>query len=558
MTAMNDSRHNIYQSCFEPSRQGWDVLIKGRMLGADETPRHMVERLVDSLVGVEDRFETDEKEKAALANEFGHMLDEKLIVMSTPIVTNAGRFEKKPLSACTVPPLDLARDGLERIKKVVTDMHEDGMGTGFSLNDLDEPVRTLEQLNNIALESSVSGREDRPVGNMATLRVDSPRIMDFIKAKVEADQRGEIWKFNISVDCNSDFFEKLEDGGDIRLTDGSYLSARAIFDAIAEAAHICADPGLIFIDRMEADNPTPCVGHYVTTAPCAEVGLTTGESCQFGYINIAGFLSAGGAVEVDALRRVARLMTRILDNALEISIQNYTETANRTVMSQKRKIGIGICGLADLLVRLRMPYSSPEARQIALDIVTLINFESKQASYELAKTRGSFGAMSAPQGNRHIEEPSFIERRYGSLESRYVSLRDWIELAERIRSEKMLRNASTISLPPTGRSALIIDASTGVEPIFSKDAYLMIHPGLSLEEQMYIQTAKSIEPIDHLRMAAVLQKGVDESISKTINMSSETSKDDIAMIYKAAWDFGLKGVSVYREGSKNAQPVKLT
>ncbi len=528
------------------------------MLASGEEPSHMVERLVDALVGVEDQFGTSEQDKKNMAEELGHLIDDRYVVMSTPMITNAGRFVDKPLSACTVPPLDLAHDDIQHIRTVVTHMHEDGMGTGFSLNGLADPVGVLKMLNTIAVQSARSGKEDRPVGNMATLRFDDAHILDFIRAKVAADYGGESWKFNISVDCGSEFFTQLDSDGFITLNDGSRHTAKSIFDEIVVAAYACADPGLIFIDRMEADNPTPCVGHYLTTAPCAEVGLAAGESCQFGYINVAAFADNQGILDVEKLRRAVRLMTRVLDNALDISIHNYTETANRTVMTLKRKIGVGICGLADLLVKMKLSYSSEKARKVALDVVTLINFESKQASHELAKTRGSFGAMSETVGNRHAETPSFIERRYGALESAYVSTREWMELAEKIRTEKMLRNASTIALPPTGRSALVIDASTGIEPIFSADTYLRLHPDLLQELYPYIETATHITPMDHLRMAAVLQKGVDESISKTINMAPDAPKEDIDEIYRAAWDFGLKGVSVYREGSKMMQPKHLS
>jgi len=170
--------------------------------------------------------------------------------------------------------------------------------------------------------------------------------------------------------------------------------------------------------------------------------------------------------------------------------------------------------------------------------------------------RGSFGAMSETVGNLHVETPSFIERRYGALESKYVTLGEWMELSEKIRTEKMLRNASTIALPPTGRSALVIDASTGIEPIFSKEVYLQLHPEVSVDNP-YLEIATHITPMDHLRMAAVLQKGVDESISKTINMTTQSTKTEIGSLYQAGWKLGLKGISIYREGSKMFQPKLL-
>lgn len=546
-----------YNSRFSPSERAITTLEKGRILNEGETPGQMIERVVNALTEVEKRFGTSTEEIRMLANEFGALLDEKYCIISTPVLTNAGRYFEKPLSACTVPSIDLVHDNISRIKKAIFEIHQDGMGTGFNLDHLPDPVATLKKLNHIAIESASSGKEDRPVGNMATLPVYHPKILEFINAKVSADNMKEIWKFNISVDCDSKFFEKLDVDGVVTLQDGTQLKAKEIFDAISQAAYVCADPGLIFLERMEEDNPTPGVGHYISTAPCAEVGLTKGESCQFGYINLARFLTKSDQIDIEKLKRTTHILTRILDNTLEISIDNYSEYVSKQVMSQKRKIGIGICGLADLLIRKGILYESEEARVLALDLVTLINFESKVASYKLAKTRGSFGAMELRLENKYLSTPSFLEKKYGNLSTKYVSSEDWQKLAREIRNTKLLRNASTIALPPTGRSALIIDASTGIEPIFSREDYLKLHPLLENRYRQFLQTAKSIKPEAHLLMAAFLQKGVDESISKTINLPKETTSEEIKEIYIAAWKLGLKGISIYREGSKNLQPKQI-
>jgi ribonucleoside-diphosphate reductase alpha chain len=548
----------IYSSNFVPSERALRVLQDGKILSDGENPSHMIERVVDVLTGIESNFGTNPEEIKILAKEFGSLLDGKYCVMSTPILTNAGRYFEKPLSACTVPSLDLVYDNIGHIKEVITKMHQDGMGTGFSLDDLDDPVVTLKKLNHIAIESSLSGKEDRPVGNMATLSVYHPKILEFINAKTSADKIKEDWKFNISVDCDTEFFKHLNTDSVITLRDGTKIKAKEIFNAISQAANACADPGLVFIERMEEDNPTPGVGHYVSTAPCAEVGLTKGESCQFGYINLMKFLNKSGEINLEKLKHATHILTRILDNALEISINNYSEDTNKEVMLLKRKIGIGICGLADLFVQKGILYDSEEARTLALDLITLINFESKVASHELAKTRGSFGAMTLALENKHLEQPSFIEKKYSNLKTKHVSREDWEKLARDIRSTKFLRNVSTIALPPTGRSALVVDASTGIEPIFSIEDYLITHPMLGKNYHKLLQTAKNITPKAHLLMATFIQKGVDESISKTINLPTETTTKDIEEIYLAAWSLGLKGISIYREGSKNLQPKHLS
>lgn len=555
---MDNKRINRYKSHFVSSDHAIRVLREGRIISEDESPGHMIERVVDSLTEVDSRFGTSPDEAQLLANEFGALLDEKYCVMSTPILTNAGRHVEKPLSACTVPSIDLAHDDFGLIAKIISRIHQDGMGTGFSLDELIDPVVTLKKLNDIAMKSALSGNEDRPVGNMATLSVYQPKILEFIKAKVPADLHSESWKFNISVDCDARFFESLAEGEFITLNDGTQVKAQEIFDQISQAASICADPGLVFLERMEEDNPIPGIGRYTTTAPCAEVGLIEGESCQFGYINLARFSGESGEIDIKKLIHATHLLTRMLDNALEISIGNYSEEANKRVMAQKRKIGIGICGLADLFVKQGLQYDSQEARSLALDLVTLVNFESKIASIGLAEIRGSFGAMSLPLENKYLTSPSFIVHKYGNLSTQYVSSEDWEQLSERIRSTKLLRNVSTIALPPTGRSALVIDASTGIEPVFSKDDYLILNPRLTQAHHPFIKTAKSITPEDHLLMASELQKGVDESISKTINLPDTASAEDIQSMYLSAWNLGLKGVSIYREGSKSSQPKRLS
>src|SRR3989338_7610598 len=219
------SERKIYTSHFTPSRRAIEVLQKGKILSEGETPIHMIERVVSALTEIESKFGTDPKEIEALAKEFGLLLDEKYCVMSTPVLTNAGRYLEKPLSACTVPSIDLAHDDINHIKNVIVKMHQDGMGTGFSLDGLVDPIATLKKLNHIAVESASSGKEDRLVGNMATLSVYNPKIFEFINSKVSADDMKEDWKFNISVDCDAEFFKQLDAGGMITLRDGRQFKA---------------------------------------------------------------------------------------------------------------------------------------------------------------------------------------------------------------------------------------------------------------------------------------------------------------------------------------------
>ncbi len=499
-------------------------------------------------------------------------------------MTNALGKENKPLSACSVPPVDLRGD-FSLVKKIVDAYHQEAMGTGFDLSFVDDPVSTLLFLNSVAVSGVESGKEDRPVGNMATCKVDHPKIVEFITSKLD---RPEVdWKFNISVDTPILFWESLLREGNWRLRDGNVIKSRELFNLMVKSAHFCADPGIIILDRLNEDNPTPGVGLYTSTDPCAEVGLVPGETCQFGYINLAKFVDkTSKTVDYNSLGETARLMTRLLDNALELSLGRYSVDESTRVMSLKRKIGVGVCGLADMLLHLDLPYGSDKAREICRDVISFINYQTKLESVELGKVRGSFGAMSLETGCRYNDTPGFLEAKYGKLDSNVVSANDWHVLGKHIRETGNIRNCSTIALPPTGRSGLVISASTGVEPLFTLLVDGKIHNALEIklkeigaltdknvdiilssgscsalniptEIKEVFRTATEIETIDHLKMVAAIQPFVDESISKTINLPSSATVNDVEHIYELAFKSGLKGMTIYRDGSSRLQPKKV-
>jgi ribonucleoside-diphosphate reductase alpha chain len=318
----------------------------------------------------------------------------------------------------------------------------------------------------------------------------------------------------------------------------------------------------------------------MSIAPCAEVGLVPGETCQFGYLNLGAFVS-NKTIDIEALQSASALMTRALDDCLEISLESYQVEESKKVVGLRRKIGIGICGLADMLVKLNIPYDSEEGREISRDVVALINYTSKVASHELAQVRGSFRAMGLLYGCRHIEEPSYVQQRYGNHPTRWVSEADWYSLGNKIRKTKQLRHSTTIALPPTGRSGLVINASPGVEPLFSfkdpngeiRGVVRQLIPDNEILQQIsesgkipasvpettrrVLVTSTDIAAIDHLKMVAALQTVVDESISKTINLRAEATVSEVREIYESAYRLGLKGMTMYREGSSTSQPVRL-
>ncbi len=576
-----------YKSNFSPSEVGKRVLEEGNIVAPGETPSEMVERLVLA-IGKKEAEHSGYAGAAELVDNLGVCIDLGLIVPSTPIMTNAGREFSKPLSACTMPTLDLASSDMCLIKKEIDTLHQQGMGTGFNLNSLDDPVVMLKLLNRFAVEGSMSGNEHRPVGNMAILSIYHPHIMQFIKSKVDAAEAGQEWKFNISIDINEDFFRKLACDDYIVLGNGTKVKAARLFEIICDAAVTCADPGLIFLDRMNARNPVPGVGEYKTTAPCAEVGLVEGEACQFGYLNIGKFISRtdnGYCVDYDLLTHATQVLSRTLDNALSISIDRYIAMQSVYVMEQKRKVGIGICGVADALSLAGLPYDSDESRKLMVDILAYINYVSKLTSIQLARERGSAMSMTPidglDTGNRYLHNPGYLANLYGNgADTTNVTSHDWIELDDEIRRTRHLRNTTTIALPPTGRSGVVFDASTGIEPHFrlpsaNESVRLRVAKDLSRVMGMHIgkdglgnlarstrvdtvlSEATTISPQGHLQMAASLQKLTDESISKTVNMPKGSTSSDVAEIYTRAHEMGVSGITVYVDGSHSQQPIDL-
>lgn len=569
-----------YQSNFSPSdfvRE--EILKKGRIIAKNETPSEMVERVVAALYSAELSF-SDEIRAKKFAESIGQLMDEQKIVFSTPVMTNAGRTEfRRPLSACTVPSISLRGD-LSKIREVVDTYHQEAIGTGFNFDEVDDPVSMLLFLNEVAVQGAASSKEDRPVGNMGIYSIDHPRIVEFITSK--QTRRNMLWKFNISVNTPESFWLAVENDARWTLRNKDVLYARELFQLMAQSAHICADPGIVFMERINRDNPVPAGGTYHGIAPCAEVGLVPGETCQFGYINIGAFCR-NQDVDLDGIKQATKLMVRALDNCLDISVGAFSVRASADVVTSRRKIGVGICGLADALIRLGIPYASDQGREFARDVVAFINYQSKLASHSLAKERGSFGAMSALFGCKYTETPDFLSVKYGNTDTRWVLSSEWRKLGSLIKSSKLLRNSSTIALPPTGRSALVIDASTGVEPIFSithpdKRSLLPIVQevlGINAERERAIlekgmlddsydksvkallRTSTKIHPDDHLLMVAALQPVVDESISKTINLPRDATVELVERIYMQVYSLNLKGMTMYRDGSSRFQPRKL-
>lgn len=569
----------MYKSVFLPSASAVRLLRSGRIISESENPRQMVERVVETIISPEVSFGTKRVETLAFEQALGELIDKKIIVFSTPILTNAGRYPSKPLSACAMP--DMKPNRLLRTKVLVNSLHRFGMGTGFNFSKLTNPVRMLMYLNRLAVDGSRSGKEDRPVGNIAILSVYHPMIMDFIQVKNLPSNKNNTWKFNISIDIDDNFMQSYYNDSSITLQNGNLIKAKRILSEIAVAAHGCGDPGIISMERIKADNPTPGLSNYETIAPCAEVGLSPGEVCQFGYLNLSKFVS-GKKFNYPKIEQATQILTRSLDNAVEINLSALPRS--RRIMKMRRKIGIGVCGLADSLAKLEIPYDSVRGRKFACDIISLINYSSKLYSHKLAKTRGSFQGFTLGNGCLYNLENGIIENKYIQNPTATVSARMWRDLANNIRETKLLRNSTTTALPPTGRSSQIVDASAGIEPYFSiqensqvyRRLMKILRPKYSylatkikadnkighlceipLEIRMVYKTAVEINPKAHIHMAASIQRLIDESISKTINLPEQTSPDSIEQFFVFGYKAGLKSITIYRANSKQKQPLDL-
>ena len=571
-----------------------------------ETPADMFRRVADTLASADSKFGKSEAEVKQLADEFYTAITNRYFMPNSPTLMNAGR-ELGQLAACFVLPVD---DSLEDIFETVKNtalIHKSGGGTGFSFSRLrpkndvvrstmgvsSGPVSFMEVFN--AATEAVKQGGTRRGANMGILRVDHPDILDFIDCKSDNNRLNN---FNISVAITDKFMDAYLKGEDYDLIHPNSkqsvgkLNAKEVFDKIIDGAWRNGEPGIVFIDTMNSDNPTPLVGAIESTNPCGEVPLLPYEACNLGSINLSRMVkeeNGKSVVNWDLLAKTTRTAIRFLDNVIEIN--NYPLPQISEMVRNNRKIGLGVMGWADMLMKMGISYASEEGTKLASQVIEFIDYESKCESIELSKKRGRFKNF---KGSIYDQE-NYLYNKFKGKSAGIISDEKWKELDEQIKKYG-IRNATTTCIAPTGTISMIASASGGVEPLFGLvfsrlimdgtemlevneifKNYMISH-GLYSEELMkkiaidgsvahideipddvkkIFVTAHDVSPYWHVKMQAAFQLHTDNAVSKTVNFVESATREDIEEAYVLAYKNHLKGITVYRNNSRFFQPMNL-
>ena len=543
-------------------------------------------RVARTIAAPDKTYGASDKAVEALAEAFFELMATRVWMPNSPTLMNAGR-PLGQLSACFVLPVDDAlsngKSGIYDTLRAMALVHQSGGGTGFAFSRLrpkndvvrstmgvaSGPVSFMKLYD--ASTDVVKQGGTRRGANMGILRVDHPDILEFISCK---DDLTQVTNFNISVAVTDAFMDAVADGRSYDLIHPrtgevvGQLDARTVFRTIVHGAWKTGEPGVFFIDRANQYNPVPALGSYEATNPCGEQPLLSYDVCNLGSINVGLFVK-DGAVDWDRLRTAVHLCTHFLDNVIDANKYPLPEIDD--LAKRIRRIGLGIMGWADLLVKLGIPYNSDEGVKLGITLMQFVDEESKVASEKLADTRGTF-----PEWNRSIWGPDATCARDAT--------------GARIRPERRLRNCNLTTVAPTGTISIISGCSSGIEPLFAvafmRNQAGVLMPdvneafvGLAKQEGWYSEalmqriaesghihfdevpaqwqrvfvTAHDVTPEWHIRMQAAFQAFTDSAISKTCNFPHEATEDDVEKIYRLAFELDCKGVTVYRDGAREMQ-----
>jgi ribonucleoside-diphosphate reductase alpha chain len=553
------------------------AVLQARYLRRDETGQQiedasaMLDRVATAIAKPCRSF----GEEAELWRErFRHRLERLEFLPNSPTLMNAGLAHGQ-LAACFVLPIE---DNLESIFQslgLAARIQQTGGGTGFSFSRLRSrgdvvfstggissgPVSFMELFDHSTAVIRAGGR--RRGANMAVLRVDHPDVFEFIDSKRSP---GRLENFNLSVGVTDEFFSSLKSSAPLPLKDPRSgrirrnVSAARLFDQLTESTWACGDPGLLFLDEINRRNPLPSLGPIEATNPCGEQPLLPYESCTLGSINL-GKIASGNSIDWGAFGETIRDAVTFLDNVIEAN--HYPSPQIQQATLRTRKIGLGVMGLADLLADIGVPYGSEQGVRLGGEIAEFVSQTARRVSAELGQLRGSFPAFDASV---------------------------WRE-----RGYKAMRNATVTCVAPTGTIGIIAGASSGIEPFFAlattrrilegqkfvevnasvekelkglglvgEEAMALVRrtgsiSGSTVAEELKqrFPVALEIEPEFHLRMQAAFQEHVDPAVSKTVNLPTGASPQAVRGIFLTAYELRLKGVTVYRYGSRPGQTLSI-
>ncbi len=543
-----------------------------------ETPEQMFRRVAKHIASAELTYDPN-ADVSFWEEKFYQLMANLEFLPNSPTLMNAGR-ELGQLSACFVIPVGDSMESIFDAVKYTALIHKSGGGTGFSFSHLrpekdrvgstggvaSGPVsfmRTFDTATDVIKQGGM-----RRGANMAILNVEHPDILKFIAAKQDPKT---LTNFNLSVAISTEFMKAVEEGTDYNLINPrtnevvDKISAKEVFNKIVDMAWRIGDPGLVFMDHINRDNPTPKLGKIESTNPCGEQPLLPFESCNLGSINLLRMITyKNGQPEVDyvKLADTAELAVRFLDNVIEVNKFPLPQIAKRGKAT--RKIGLGVMGFADMLIMLGIAYNSEDALELAQNIMRFISEKATNESVKLGEERGVF--------------PAFKDSIYD------------------MPNGPRVRNASRTTIAPTGTLSIIAGCSSGIEPLFAlsyvrhildNEQLIEVNPhfeeaakgegfysaelmkqlaegtklrdvdGIPERIKRLFVTAYDVAPEWHVKMQSAFQKSTDSAVSKTVNLPFQATREDIAKVYMLAYKEGLKGITIYRDRSRESQVLTV-